>query len=183
MAARGTAAARRYAKALFALAREESAVDRIGAELDRLVELMHEVPLFRDVLERPLYPAKERRNAVHAVGERLGLSPLLQNFCAVLIDQRRTRDLEAIRDEYARLAEEAAGRVRAEVVAAAALSDAQRERLRNALARRTGRQVELDVKIDPALLGGAVARVGDLVFDGSLKTQLAQLRTSLAGGR
>jgi len=117
------------------------------------------------------------------VGERLGFSPLLQKFCAFLIDQRRSRDLEQIHDEYVRLAEEAAGRVRGEVLAAAPLSDAQLDRLRSALARRTGQQVELSVQVDPSLLGGAVARIGDLIFDGSLRTQLAQLRASLTGGR
>jgi F-type H+-transporting ATPase subunit delta len=183
MAARGSAASLRYAKALFSLARDDGRVDAVRAEFDRLVEAMRAVPGLREVVVQPLYPAAERRAALRAVGERLGFSPLLQKFCAFLIDQRRTRDLEAIRDEYVRLAEEAAGRVRGEVVAAAPLSDAQLDRLRNALARRTGQQVELSVRVDPALLGGAVARIGDLVFDGSLRTQLVQLRASLTGGR
>jgi F-type H+-transporting ATPase subunit delta len=181
MAARGSAAAERYAKALFALARDEGRVEAVAEELGRLVDTMRAVPALRDVLVRPLHPAKERRAALRAVGERLALSPLLQKFCAFLIDQRRTRDLEAIQDEYRRLAEEAAGRVRGTVVSASPLEDAQLERLRGALARRTGRSVDLEVRVDPALLGGVVARVGDLVFDGSLRTQLAQLRASLTG--
>jgi F-type H+-transporting ATPase subunit delta len=183
MAARGSAAAERYARALFSLARDQDRVDAVGQELATLVAAMREVPAFRDVLLRPLHPAKERRAALHAVGARLGFSPLLQNFGAFLIDQRRTRDLEAIADCYQRLAEEAAGRVRGEVVSAAPLEGAQLDRLRAALARRTGRSVDLEVRVDPALLGGVVARVGDLVFDGSLRTQLAQLRASLTGER
>lgn len=183
MAARRSAAAERYARALFSLARDEDRVDAVRGELDRLVEAMRAVPAFREVVVRPLHPAAERRRALGAVGERLGLSPLLRNFGSFLIDQRRTRDVEAIRDDYVRLAEEAAGRVRGEVVAAAPLEAAQVERLRAALSRRTGRDVQLTVRVDPALLGGATARVGDLVFDGSLRTQLAQLRASLTGGR
>jgi F-type H+-transporting ATPase subunit delta len=183
VAARASAAAQRYARALFSLARDDGRIDEVASELDRLLEAMRAVPALRDVLLRPLHPADQRRAALHGVGERLGLSPLVDRFCSFLIDQRRTRDLEAIRDEYARLAEEAAGRLRGEVVAAAPLAQAQLERLRAALSRRTGRQVELSVRIDPSLLGGATARVGDLVFDGSLRTQLAQLRASLTGGR
>lgn len=183
MAARGSAAAERYARALFSLARDEGRVEPVGEELATLVEAMRQVPALRDVLVRPLHPAKERRAAMRAVGQQLGLSPLLQNFCSFLIDQRRTRDIEAIADHYRRLAEAAAGRVRGEVVSAAPLEAAQLERLRAALARRTGRVVDLEVRVDPALLGGVVARVGDLVFDGSLRTQLAQLRASLTGER
>lgn len=181
MAARGSAAAERYARALFSLAGDQGRVEAVGAELATLVEAMRQVPALREVLVRPLHPAKERRAALRAVGEKLGLSPLLLNFCSFLIDQRRTRDIESIHEHYVRLAEEAAGRVRGEVVSAAPLDAGQLERLRSALARQTGRTVDLEVRVDPALLGGVVARVGDLVFDGSLRTQLAQLRASLTG--
>jgi F-type H+-transporting ATPase subunit delta len=183
MAARGSAAAERYARALFSLAKDEGRIEAVGAELGTLVEAMRAVPALRDVLVRPLHPAPERRAALRAVGESLGLSPLLIRFCSYLVDQRRTRDVEAIAVRYQRLAEEAAGRLRGEVVSAAPLADGQVERLRAALARQTGRVVDFEVRVDPALLGGVVARVGDLVFDGSLRTQLAQLRASLTGER
>jgi len=158
-------------------------VEPLRQELDRLIEAMRASPELRDVLMRPLHPAAERRAALRGVAAPLALSPLLVNFCSFLIDQRRTRDLEAIRDDYVRLAEEAAGRMRGEVVTAAPLASAQLERLRAALSRRTGREVELSVRVDPALLGGVRAQVGDLVFDGSLRTQLERLRASLTGGR
>jgi F-type H+-transporting ATPase subunit delta len=183
MATRGSAASQRYARALFSLARDEGRIEAVRGELDLLVGALEAVPALRDVLVRPLHPAAERRAALVAVGERLGLSPLLRHFCLFLIDQRRTRDLAAIRDEYVRLAEEAAGRVRGEVVAAAPLEGAQLDRLRAALSQQLGRTVDLDVRVDPQLLGGVVARVGDLVFDGSLRTQLAQLRANLTGER
>ncbi len=81
------------------------------------------------------------------------------------------------------LADEAAGRTRARIVSASPLSDAQRSRLRSALAARTGLQVDLEESVDSSLLGGAVASVGGLVFDGSLRTQLEQLRSSLTRGQ
>ena len=183
MAAPGTTAARRYAKALFGLASDEGRIEPVRQELDRLVDAMRESPPLREVLVRPLHPAPERRAALRAVAGRLSLSPLLLNFCSFLIDQRRTRDLEPIREQYALLAEEAAGRTRGEVVSAAPLAPAQLERLRAALSRRTGRSVDLSARVDPSLLGGVRAQVGDLVLDGSLRTQLDRLRASLTGGR
>jgi F-type H+-transporting ATPase subunit delta len=182
MASRRSAAVR-YAKALFGLAQETGSVDALRAELDGLVAAIESVPALADVFVRPVHPAGERRRAVEALAGPLGLSPLLAHFCAYLIDQRRTRDLGAIRDEFVRLAEEAAGRVRGEVVSAAPLDSTQLDRVRAALGRRLGRAIDLDVRVDPELVGGLVARVGDLVFDGSLRTQLAQLRAQLTGER
>lgn len=176
-------AANRYAKALFGLALEAGRVDAVRAELNTLLDAIEQLPALADVFVRPIHPAGERRRALAELAGPLGLSTLLANFCSYLIEQRRTRDLEAIRDEYVRLAEEAAGRVRGEVVTAAPLDAAQVDRIRAALARRVGREIDLAVRVDPALLGGLVARVGDLVFDGSLRSQLAQLRTQLTGER
>jgi F-type H+-transporting ATPase subunit delta len=176
-------AALRYAKALFGLARETSAIETVRAELGRVVEAIETVPALNDVLIHPIHPASQRRAALKSLTTPLALSPLLANFLSFLIDQRRTRDLAAIRDEYERLAEEAAGRVRGELVSASALDAAQVDRIRAALARRVGRDLDLAVRVDPDLLGGLVARVGNLVFDGSLRTQLAQLRSQLTGER
>jgi len=173
----------RYAKALFGLAKDTHRVEAVRAELDGLLQAIETVPALADVFVRPLYPAAERRAALERLAAPLGLSPLLANFCSFLIDQRRTRDLAAIRDEFARLAEEAAGRLRGEVTSAAPLDPAQLDRVRAVLARRLGRPVDLEVKVDPKLVGGLVARVGDLVFDGSLRSQLAQLRAQLTGER
>jgi F-type H+-transporting ATPase subunit delta len=179
---RATAAARRYARALFSLARDEGRVDALRAELDALVTLLGANRELRDAIFRPLWPSAERRQVLRSVCERLGASDTLRRFCSLLVDQRRVVEIESIHAVYAELADEAAGRMRAKVVSASPLSDAQRERLRSALSARTGRVLELELERDPELLGGAVAQVGGLVFDGSLKTQLAQLRASLMRG-
>jgi F-type H+-transporting ATPase subunit delta len=125
----------------------------------------------------------ERRAVLREVAERLGFGATARNFFSFLVDQRRLIDFEGIREEYEHLADAAAGRAQGEVVSASPLSDEQRDRLLRALSARTGREVELDVKIDPSLLGGAIASVGTLVFDGSLRTQLNQLRASLTKGQ
>jgi F-type H+-transporting ATPase subunit delta len=176
------AAARRYAKALFSLARETQSVDAVRAEVEQLGRLIAGSAELRAVLLQPLHPASERRAVLRAVAERMGASPLFRNFLSFLVDQRRLVDWTAIEAEYGRLADAAAGLVPVRVRSASPLDEAQRERLRRALERRSGGKVELEIEIDPTLLGGAIAQVGDLVYDGSLRTQLEQLRASLARG-
>jgi F-type H+-transporting ATPase subunit delta len=177
-----TAAARRYAKALFALARETGRTAEVRAEVEGFGRAIAASEELRDVLLQPLHPATERRAVLGALAERLGASPLLKNFLSFLVDQRRLVDWKEIEEELGRLADAAAGLSQARVRSASPLSAAQSERLQRALERKSGGKVELAVEIDPTLLGGAVAQLGDLVYDGSLRTQLAQLRASLARG-
>jgi F-type H+-transporting ATPase subunit delta len=173
------AVARRYARALFALARDEDRVSPVRDELATLAGLLDAHPELRQALFQPVFPAAQRKAALAALAERLDSSVLLRHFLQYLIDQRRLIDFSGIRAEYERLADEAAGRVHAELSSAAPLADAQVERLRRALAQRSGLDVALRVAVDPKLLGGVVAKLGDVVFDGSLRTQLAQLRARL----
>ena len=180
---RSGAVARRYARALCALAREEGRVEEVRRELDSLCEVLEGNAELDRAVRRPLFPSAQRRRVLRSVCERLGASDTLRRFCSFLVDQRRVVELARIRDEYAELADELAGRMRARVVSASPLSEAQRERLCRALAARTGRQLELDLEVDASLLGGAVATVGSLVFDGSLRTQLEQLRANLMRGQ
>jgi F-type H+-transporting ATPase subunit delta len=179
---KSTAAARRYSRALFAIAREANASEAIRGDLRSMAELFEAEPALRRALFRPLHPVAERRAVLRAVCERLGLDATVRNFFAFLVDQRRLVAFDAVHEEFDRLADAAAGLLKARVTAAAPLDDAQRERLQNALTARTGRRVELDVSVDPALIGGAIAVVDNVVFDGSLRTQLSQLRETLSRG-
>jgi F-type H+-transporting ATPase subunit delta len=178
--ARG-AVGRRYAKALFQLASEAGQVSAIRGDLAALAKVLAENPALADVLHQPLYPVEQRRGVLSGVAERMQAGELLRRFYHVLIDHRRLLDFDAIHAEFERLADEQAGMQRAQVRTARPLSEAQQERLRRALGARLGRDVALEIRVEPALLGGLVAQVGDLVFDGSLRTQLRQLRSSLSG--
>jgi F-type H+-transporting ATPase subunit delta len=175
------AAPRRYARALFSLASEENRVDAVREELRRLGAAFEASPELREVLLQPLRPAVERRRVLEGIAEKLGASPLLRRFYAYLIDQRRLVAFAEIEAEFARLADEAAGRAKAKVRTAQPLSADQHARLARALATRAGRAVEIEVEVDPELVGGLVAQLGDTVYDGSLRTQLALLRSALLG--
>jgi F-type H+-transporting ATPase subunit delta len=178
-----SAAARRYARAIFGLAQDEGRLDEVRRELAQLEQLFEGSPELRSVVFRPLHPVAERRAVLDQLSARLGLSPTVRQVCAILVEHGRMAAFHTIREELERLANEAAGNVEAQVFAASPLAAAQLERLRRALKAHTQRDVQLRVNIDPALLGGVVAKVGDLVFDGSLRTQLVQLRANLMKGR
>ena len=176
----GSVAARRYARALFAIADEAQCAPALHEELRGLCALLARHDALRRALLQPLYPAAQRRAVFTAVAERSGASALFKNFCAFLIDRRRLLDLALIEAEYARLLEAAAGRTRATLRTPAPLDAAREERVRAALSARAGRPVQLEVVVDETLLGGVVAQVGDTVFDGSLRAGLARLRAGLA---
>jgi F-type H+-transporting ATPase subunit delta len=175
-------AAQRYAKALFGLAQDEHRHREVRAELERLVALFTESRELSSTLLTPMHPAAERKAVLRALATRANVSPLVQNFLGFLVDQRRIVQFEAIAAAYGQLADEAEGLLTAEVRVASALDERRKDRLRRALSERTGREVKLQIEVDPSLIGGAIAKVGDLVFDGSLRTQLTQLRANLTKG-
>jgi F-type H+-transporting ATPase subunit delta len=179
---RGGTAAHRYAKALFGIASDEHRHREVRAELETLSSLFEESRELRDALLTPLHPANDRKSALRAIAQQAGVSPMVQNFLSYLIDQRRLINFAAISADYGELADNAEGLLTAEVVSASPLDERRQDRLRRALSERTGQQVRLEIEIDSTLIGGAIAKVGDLVFDGSLRTQLGQLRANLTKG-
>lgn len=178
----GGTAAHRYAKALFGLAEDEHRHREVRSELDNLASLFDGSRELRDALLTPVHPASDRKAALRAIAARAAVSPVVQNFLSYLIDQRRLIDFHAIVEAYAEFADLAEGLLTAEVISASPLDERRKDRLRRALSERTGREVRLEIKVDTALIGGAIAKVGDLVFDGSLRTQLGQLRANLTKG-
>lgn len=172
-------AAQRYAKALFGLAQDERRHREIRAELARLRALFAGSREVATALLTPMHPAAERKAALRALAARENVSPLVQNFLGFLVDQRRLIQFDSIVEAYDAFADQAEGMLTAQVTVASPLDDRRKDRLRRALSDRTGREVKLEIAVDPSLIGGAIAKIGDLVFDGSLRTQLSQLRANL----
>lgn len=175
----GGTAAHRYAKALFGLAQDEHRHREVRTEIERLNALLGQSRELRDALLTPLHPADERKGVLRGISTRADISQLVKNFVSFLIDQRRLIEFAGIVEAYGELADHAEGLVTAEVIAASPLDDRRQDRLRRALSERTGQEVRLEIEVDPALIGGVIAKVGDLVFDGSIRTQLGQLRATL----
>ena len=175
----GGALARRYARALFGLGDETGSAADFLAQVDGLTQLIEESHELQRAVFTPLHPRTERRGVIAELAERLGLAPEVRAFAMLLVDENRTRHMPQIRDELRTLVERAAGRVEALVTSARPLDDAQVERVRAALSQRVGAEVRVELEVDESLIGGLVARVGDLLLDGSVRTQLLSLAGSL----
>lgn len=172
--------ARRYAKAIAAIAREEKSLDETGAELHALAALARD-PTTASVLASPLLATNRRRALVQSIAEQLGLRPSVRNLLCLLADQRRLDQLAAIAEHYQRLVDEVLGRVRARIASAAEISADEERAVTTVLERLTGKTVLAERRIDPELLGGVVVEVEGKVYDGSLRTQLERLAAGIAG--
>jgi F-type H+-transporting ATPase subunit delta len=178
----GAPVARRYAKALHALAAEARRAEAVADELGQFEQLLAAEPPLREALLRPWVKAATKRGIVLEVAGRLELSPLTRNFLALVAQRRRLDLLGDILAAYRARVDEAAGRVRARVRSAVPLGDAERASLREQLGRRLGQTVLLDTEVDPELLGGFVAEVGSRVLDVSVAGQLTALRERITRG-
>ena len=179
---RDAAVARRYARALHALASEARRAEPVADELQAFDQLLSTQQELREALLRPWVKATTKRAIVLEVAERAGLSPLTRNFLALVAQRRRLDVLREILAAYRARVDEAAGRIRARVRSAAALSDGARAALRERLGRRLGKTVLLDTEVDPGLLGGFVAEVGSRVLDMSVAGQLGALKERIIKG-
>jgi F-type H+-transporting ATPase subunit delta len=179
MAAMGGSVARRYARALFGIGIDAGNFEALGHEIDELSSLLAGSPELRNALENPVFRPEEKRAVLEQILPRVTPTAEVRRFVLLLLERRRLVMLPAIARAYRDLADAHAGRVRAKVTSAEPLSPAALEGIRRALGQRTGKQVLVEAEVDPDLIGGVIARVGDLVLDGSVRTQLAELREKL----
>ena len=170
---------RRYARALFSMGVDRGSFEQLGKELDAVAELWAGSPELRQALENPVFKDSEKRAVLQSLLPRVAPTPDVQKFVLLLLERRRLPAVANIARAYREMADLHTGRVRAHVTSAQALGPAELERIRQSLARRTGKQVILESAVDAGLIGGVVARVGDLVLDGSVRTQLGALRERL----
>lgn len=172
-------AARRYSDALFELALESAALDGAAADMATLSAAFAQNPDLRLAASSPLIAPNERAAALAAIAERLGLSELGRRFVGVLAQNGRAGAIPDIAKLFeARLAAQRGERA-VEITAAQPLSDAQHKELIAALEAALGQKVRADVRIEPRLLGGFVARAGSLQYDASLRAKLDSLAISL----
>lgn len=178
----GSALARRYARALLDIGREEGQVRRVLSEVERFAGLLDDAPDLREVLEASHINRRDKQAALEGTVSQAGYLPVTMNFLRLLVDKRRMNILPQILSELRRMVEELEGIERVEVVSAAPLPETQREFLKSVLEKRTGKRIELEETLDPAVLGGMVVKVGSTVYDGSVRTQLFQIRENLQKG-
>jgi len=172
--------ARRYARAIMDLAGDGKQADKVGANLRDLAGAYRTSPELGEVLANPSFPRAQRRKLLDAILTRLKVVDLVKTSCYLLLDKERMAAVPDISREVDLMIEARAGRVQAEVTSAVPLTAAQLKKVTVALEKLSGKQVVVVKHEDPDLLGGVVAKVGDVVYDGSLRTQLRNLRDRLA---
>jgi F-type H+-transporting ATPase subunit delta len=174
-----SALAKRYARAILELAQEQSQVDRVAKELGEFAAMWQSSIELKSLYANPEFGADVRKSALSELLTRAAVSPLTRNSVLYLADKNRLTSIAEIAAAFSELSERAAGTLRAEVTSAAALPDTYYAPLQKALEAATGRKISIEKKTDASLIAGVVTRVGDQVFDGSLRTRLTELKDSL----
>jgi len=171
----------RYAQALYALAHEQKATDQVAADLSTFSALVAESPDLQRFIKSPMFSADDQVKALVALLARVGVSGIAANFLKLVAAKRRLFAVADMIRDYNKLHDFAKGMTRAEVTVAEPLNDKHVAALKAALAELVGggRSVEVDVKVDPSILGGLIVRLGSRMVDGSLKTKLNMLRTRM----
>jgi F-type H+-transporting ATPase subunit delta len=173
-------AAARYARAVLDVATKESAdLDAIARDLDEFVAFFKQQPAFEGLLLNPAIPAPRKRAAMEQITQRSGLNPIVSKLLVLLADRDRLRLLHDVSTIYRDLLADRQNVVRAEVTSAEPLSQDRVQAIEQRLASVTGKRVAMTTKVDKAILGGVVARVGSTVYDASLATQLKKIRDRL----
>ncbi len=170
------AIARRYAKALLAIGKEDGQAETYKEELSGFVETLEKEKILKHALTNRLYAADSRKKVLQKVLEELSLSKVMNSFLSLVFDKGRIAYLKDISEFYQKLTDELVNIARATVTSAVELSSDAQEKIQEALSKMTGKKVIVDAQTDPSLIGGLVAKIGDLVFDGSIKAQLVTIQ-------
>jgi F-type H+-transporting ATPase subunit delta len=171
--------ARRYARAILEIGTANGNLDKIGADLRSLAKAMRESAELVTALTNPAIRRADRRRVIDGLLQRIGAEPHSKNLVYLLLDGERLASVEAISREVDAMIEAKAGRMAAEVTSARPLDATQLSQLITALEKLSGKKLAVTRREDPELLGGVVAKLGDTVYDGSLRTQLRTLRDEL----
>jgi F-type H+-transporting ATPase subunit delta len=171
--------ARRYAKALLDLGTAEGQLDKLVEEFATLSATWETSAELRSAIENPLVPHPAKKAVMTELAAKVGAGQTARNTLLLLVDRRRAQALPYVAAALRELADARKGIVRAEVTTATPLAEAYYGRLQVQLETMTGKKVVVDRRTDPSIIAGVVTRIGDRIFDGSLRTRLQTLRDAL----
>ncbi len=172
--------ARRYARALVGIAQETKTTEELGRELLTFAELITREKNLHEALISPMLKRDTKDQILQELCTRLSLSNVITNFLRLLNEKGRMDHLERIASAYQEMDDEAEARVRAEVRSPSRLSQDEADHVREALSRLSGKEVIMEVKDDPDLIGGILVRIGGLLLDGSIKSQLCRIKEEMS---
>jgi F-type H+-transporting ATPase subunit delta len=176
LASISTGIAGRYAQAAFDLAREETMLPALEADIGALEEALSSSPDLRRLIGSAIYSREEQGAAIAAIGQRMKLSPVMLNVLGLMAQKRRLFVLPQLLQTLRLLLAQARGEVSAEVISAQPLSAKQLQQLADTLSASAGKAVRLNARVDPTLIGGLVVRIGSRMIDTSIRAQLGRLQ-------
>ncbi len=171
--------AERYASSLFELALETGTIDAVGKDLEKFQALIDGSDDLKRLIRSPVFSAEEQSRAIAAIIGKVGVKSLVANFLKVVASNRRLFAVPGMIAAFRQIAARHRGEVSAEVISAHALSAAQENELKATLKGVTGKEVSVNVTVDPSILGGLIVKVGSRQIDTSLRTKLSTLKLSL----
>ena len=169
----------RYATALFELARDEKSVDAVKADLDRFDALLGDSADLRRLVRSPVFSADTQLKALIAVLDKAGITGIAANFLKVLTRNRRLFAVTDVIRAFRALVAKFKGEASADVTVAERLTDRNLDALKTALKSVTGKDVALNVKVDPSIIGGLVVKLGSRMVDSSLRTKLNSIKHAM----
>ncbi|HEB49582.1 MAG TPA: F0F1 ATP synthase subunit delta [Desulfobulbus sp.] len=178
---RQTILARRYAKALFSLGKEQNKIEEYSETLGAIAALYAESETVIDALTNPLYPLDARQKVMAKIAELVKADQIMTSFLNLLIEKKRAAILPDIADVMQAMVDADQNISHGSVVSAIELDASLQKKIQETLEKITGNKVILETRVDPSIIGGIIAKVGDLVLDGSIKTQLNGLKESIKG--
>jgi F-type H+-transporting ATPase subunit delta len=173
-------ASHQYANALADIALQQGAAEPVLKQLADIGAAYQESPELRNFFSSPAVSREAKHGVVEKLVARLGASKILRNFLFVIIDHRRTQAIPEIVTAFQEVIQQRQGLAQAHVLSATPLSEAQKAGLVQTLERLTGKKIQPEYALQSDLLGGAVVRIGDTIYDGSVKSRLDQMRHHLA---
>ena len=174
--------AKRYAKALLSLAEQSGETEAVKKDLTAVADMYRTSKNLQNVILNPAFGTKDKSNVLKSLVAEMKVSPVAARFTDLLVEKGRFRYIREVAASYSDLLDIKLGRVKATVTSAQDLSDAEAAKIKDRIKTMVGKDVELSMEVDPALIGGVKTRIGSTVYDGSIRNQVKLVRESLLKG-
>jgi len=171
----------KYAKGLFTVAKELNKTKEFGEELNQIKDLLTSMPEVLSALQNPIYPPDLKMEIIEEILKSIKVNPEIERFLKLLVERRRIQYIKEIVTMYQELLDEELNIARGEVITAYPLTSEEKKELEEILKEYLKKEVILESKVDEEIIGGIKIKIGDLIFDGSLKTQLGKLKEIIKG--
>lgn len=177
-----TVVAKRYARALMALAKEQDKVQKVAEDFGSIVDAYQDSEVFQNTLSNPKVSKKDKSLIIKSISEKLNLDSLLKTFCQFLVEKKRIDLIYSIFEVFHSMVDETLNREHVELTVAKKLQADEKQKIQNQIAKYINKEVVLAEKVDPSILGGAITRIKSIVLDGSLRNQLNLLHENILKG-